>query len=66
MNLALALLTTAAVAVLVGGQAVAAEDGGPLDDWPRCQPVVVTVEPVGHTEDPNCLFPLPTIRPELP
>lgn len=65
MNLALALLTTAAVAVLVGGQAAAA-DGGPLDDWPRCQPVVVTTEPVGHTEDPNCLFPLPTIRPELP
>ncbi|MEA3143049.1 MAG: hypothetical protein QOG31_373 [Thermoplasmata archaeon] len=64
MNLALALLTTAAVAVLVGGQAAAAD--GPLDDWPRCQPVVVTVEPVGHTEDPNCLFPLPTIRPELP
>ena len=44
--------------------AVAAD--GPLDDWPHCAPYNVTLFPFGYTVDPDCLFPLPQIGPELP
>jgi hypothetical protein len=41
---------------------VAAADG-PLDDWPHCAIAYTTDEPPGYALHPECLEPLPDLRP---